>query len=336
MKKVIGLFAAICSMIFLIPSFSGAAAPIVIKWGDAQPKTYAYWPAMQAFKAEVERKTGGKVDIQLYGDGILGNSGSLLESTLMGSIQMVSTSASSASSNVPELEACTLPMIWPSSKVFSDFTVSSVGQKMINLFEKKGLKCLTWCFGGWVGVQNSKREVRTPADLKGLKIRVLQNPIMIDTMNAMGGMGVSMGSTEVYSAAQQGVIDGATTSPQLLYALKLHEVCKYYTPLNVHISPVMTIINLKFWNSLPPDIQQAMKEAANTWKKVVEDYHFDATKETSDQRIMEMYKKSGVKITEPDVNAFRNVTKPVVTKYREKLGPELVDPILKFVNYEGK
>jgi len=313
---------------------STSAAPIVIKWGDSTPKSFSYWPAMQAFKNEVEQKTGGKVEFQLFGDGVLGDQKTLTESTIMGSIQMSCLPSLVTQNIVPEHQVLALPFLWRSGQIFKDFLFSSEGKRLGDLFEKHGLKLITWSYMGPTGVQNSKREIRTPADLKGLKIRVLPNPVMVDTFNAIGCMAVAMGTAEIYSALQQGVIDGIASAPQFLYSMKIYELAKFYTHLNIQSAAAVVVINLKFWNSLSPDIQKAFMEASGTWNKVQEAYFLDSSKETSEERIMELFKKQGIKITEPDIEAFRKVTIPVVQKYREKIGPESVDRVLKFAGYK--
>ncbi len=311
-----------------------SAAPIVIKWGDSTPKSFSYWPAMEAFKKEVEQKTGGKVELQLFGDGVLGDQKTLLESTAMNAIQMSCLPTLVAQNLVPEIQVLDLPFIWRDSKMFSNFLVSSEGKRLADFFEKHGLKLVAWSYMGATGVQNKKLEIKTPADFKGLKIRTLQNPIMLDTFNALGAMVVSMGTAEIYSALQQGVIDGIASAPQFLDAMKIYELAKYYTPLDIQYGAAVTIINLKFWNGLPKDVQQAFTEAAPTWAKIQESYCTDSSKPTSDERILQLYQKNGVKITEPDRDAFRKVTTPVVRKYREKIGPAMVDPVLKFTGYQ--
>jgi len=334
MKKSVKILAiAIC---LALMSGQVSAAPILIKWGDATPKSFSYWPATVAFKDEVEKKTNKKVEFQLFGDGVLGDQKALIESTTMGAIQMVSLSSSVLNTLAPEYQAFALPFIWPSADYLSRFLDSEGGIYLSKLLEKRGLKVIAWGYVGYLGIQNSKREVKNPEDLKGLKIRVQQNPLMVDTINAMGGMGVAMGSGELYSALQQGVIDGISTTPQMLHSMKIYEVAKFYTPVRMHSSAGTLLANLKFWESLSPDIQKACVESSKTWRKVFEDYYLDPSQETSDQNILNVYKKTGVKITEPDTEAFKRVTVPVVRKYSEKIGPEFVDKVLKFTGYSMK
>ena len=332
MQKAVVILTVVFCMAFMSTGLS--AAPIVVKWGDAAPKSFSYWPAMQAFKAEAEKKLPGKVEMQLFGDGVLGDQKTVLEQTTMGAIQICTVPSLITTNIVPEHQVLDLPFVFPSARAFADFLVSSEGKRLGALFEKHGLKLLAWSGMNGTDMQNSKREVRTPADLKGLKIRSLPNPLMLDTLQAMGAMSVAMGSAEVYSAVQQGVIDGVYTAPQFLNGMKIYEVAKYYTPLNAHYAAGVTVINLKFWNTLPPDVQKVFMEASETWNKVQEAYYLDGSKETSNQQVLDSFKKKGVKVTDPDLNAFKKSTIPVVKKYREKIGPDSVDRVLKFVGYK--
>jgi tripartite ATP-independent transporter DctP family solute receptor len=325
---------AICVFCMTFISNGVSAAPIVVKWGDAAPKSFSYWPAMQAFKAEVDKKLPGRVDLQLFSDGVLGDQKAVLEQTTMGAIQICTEPSLVTTNIVPEHQVLDLPFIFSSQRMFSDFLVSAEGKRLGSLFEKHGLKLLAWSGMNGTDVQNSKREIRTPADMKGLKIRSLPNPLMLDTIQAMGGMGVAMGSAEVYSAVQQGVIDGVYTAPQFLNAMKIYEVAKFYTPLDAHFAAGVTVINLKFWNTLPADVQKVFMEASETWNKVQEAYYMDASKETSNKQMIDGFKKKGIKVTEPDIAAFKKSTIPVVKKYRDKIGPEYVDRVLKFVGYK--
>ncbi len=331
--KAKSVFLSALAYVFLATGVS--AAPIQIKWGDALPKSFSYWPAMVAYKEAVEQKLPkGRIDFQLFGDGVLGDQKTLIESATMGAIQMFSTTTSAIQNIASEFQVFALPFIWPNPQVLSRFLVSEEGVYLLRIIEKRGLKVVSWSYQGYVGIQNNRREVRTPEDLKGLKIRVQQNPLMVDTMNAMGAMGVAMGSGELYSALQQNVINGISTTPQLLYSMKIQEVAKFYTPVMMHSSAGMLLANLKFWNSLPADIQKVMTDCGDVWGKANADYCLDDSKETSDRNILKLYQKAGVKVTEPDTEAFKKRTIPVVKKYREKINPEYVDKVLKRIGYK--
>jgi tripartite ATP-independent transporter DctP family solute receptor len=337
MKKVVLILMGVLGIIFL--SNSSFAQTIICKIGDSTPKTYSYAPAFAIFEKEVEEKTGQKVDVQYFGDGVLGDQKTITESCLMGAIQMVVIPSTISQNFVAEHRLFTLPFLWPNYEILRRYLDSKEGKDFGDLWRRNGLKFLAYGHIGWIGIQNSKREVKTPPDLKGLKIRTMPDSVLVDTMNALGAMGVSMGIPELYSAVQQGVLDGVSTSAQFLYSLKIHEVAKYYIHLKVQTSPAIVLINLKFWNSLSPDIQKVFLEASKNWEKNNDAYYVDNSKKTSDDNIMGFFKELGVKIYDPskaETEPFRKLTIPVFNKYRNQIGPALVDKVAKFTGYKAE
>lgn len=334
MKKQLIIMALMFFIFLAFMSTTIAAGPIVVKVGDATPKSFSFYPASMAFKKDVEQKIGGRVDIQYYGDGVLGDQKTLMESVVMGAVHMATIPSMVAQNMVPELKVLSLPFVWPNYEVTRGFIDGKEGKQLGDLWERRGVKTIAWGLSMSIGIMNKKREVKRPEDLKGLKIRVMQDPIFVDSMNAMGGMSVAMGLSELYFALEQGVLDGISTGPQFLTSMKIHEIAKFYTPVNMHATPLMFIMNLNFWKSLPTDIQKAFMEASKTWSKVNDDYYRDSSLKTSDGYTLKAFKEHGVTITEPDIEAFKKVTIPVVEKYRKEIGPELVDKILKVTNYK--
>ena len=170
--------------------------------------------------------------------------------------------------------------------------------------------------------------------MKGLKIRTMPDPIMVETINAMGGMGVSMGLGELYSALQQGVLDGISTSSQLLTSLKIYEVAKFYAPMNMHYTPAQILVNVKFWNTLSAEHQKVIQESMKKWEKGNDAYFLDPAKQTSNDFIFSVMKGKGVEITPVDTAPFKKMTASVVKKYRTQIGADYVDQVLKFTGYK--
>jgi TRAP-type C4-dicarboxylate transport system substrate-binding protein len=194
---------------------------------------------------------------------------------------------------------------------------------------------LGYAHTGWLGVMNSKHEIRNQDDFKGLKIRTMPDSVLVDSISALGCMGIAMGPGELYSAVQQGVIDGVSTAPQFLNVLKLQELCKYYTDLKLHATPAIFFLNMKFFNSLAPDIQKAFLEAGKNFEKNSDAYYTDDSKATSDKNILNsVFAKAGVKNYNPTAAeraGYKELTRPVFMKYREQVGPELVDSVVDFL-----
>jgi TRAP-type C4-dicarboxylate transport system substrate-binding protein len=333
MKKIIMLLVAFfCSLALFSTGF---AEPIVCKIADPTPKTFSYYQALLTFEKEVEAATGGKVDVQIFGDGVLGRHQTTTESTMMGSIQGTVVTSAWTQNLVKEHKLFTLPFLWPNYKGYRAWLDSEEGDRVGNLLEAKGLKFLGYAHTGWLGVMNSKREIRTEDDFKGLKIRTMPDSVLVDSISSLGCMGIAMGPGELYSAVQQGVIDGVSTAPQFLNVLKLQELSKYYTDLKLHASPATFIVNLKFFNSLSPDIQKAFIEAGKNFEKNSDAYYTDDSNATSDNNILNsVFAKAGVKNYYPtaaEKASYKELTRPVFMKYREQVGPELVDSVVEFL-----
>ena len=332
MKKIFMVLTVFfCVMLMASQGF----AAIVVKIADPTPKAYSYYQALLILEKEVEKKTGGKVDVQIFGDGVLGRHNTTTESTIMGSIQGTVVPSTWTQNLVKQHRLFTLPFLWPNYKGYRAWLDSSEGQRVGEMLEAKGLKFLGYAHTGWIGVMSSKKELRTEEDFKGLKIRTMPDSVLVDSISALGAMGVAMGPGELYSAVQQGVLDGVSTTPQFLSVLKLQELCKFYTDLKMHGTPALLFLNMKFFKGLSPDIQKAFLEAGKTFGKNSDAYYTDDTRKTSDNNILDkVYKQAGVKVylpTDEDRAGYRKLARPVFDKYREQIGSQLVDSVVNFL-----
>jgi TRAP-type C4-dicarboxylate transport system substrate-binding protein len=229
---------------------------------------------------------------------------------------------------VPEHGIFGLPFVWIKHEDFLNFLQGPIAAELGKKMEPHGLKVLVFADGGSLAVLNSKRPVRTPEDMKGLKLRVMQDPMQVDMIKAMGGIPVPMGTPEVYSAIQQGQIDGNATSVQLLWGLKNHEVAKQLTVTGHGRASGVVIMNLKKWNSLNAEQQKALDDGAKTFFKVDAEYYTTAAA-TATPRVVSQMSGTGVTVSEPDIAAFRKATLPVVQSFKARVKSPLVDQALK-------
>ena len=310
----------------LLFAATAAVAQTELKFADALPKTFAYFPAMEAFKAAADK--GGKVKIELFPAGVLGDQKALMEATKVGSVDISVVASQVSQQLVPEHGIFGLPFVWLKLDDYVNFLQGPIAGELGTKMEPHGLKVLTFANGGGLAVMNSKRPVRTPDDMKGLKLRVMQDPMQVDMIKAMGGIPVPMGTTEVYSAIQQGQIDGNATGPQLLWALKNHEVAKYLSFTNHGRAAAVVVMNLKKWNALFADQKRALDEGSKAFFKADLDY-FTTNPNTADDKVVGFMANSGVVVTEPDIAAFRKVTLPVVQAFKNRVKSPLVDRALK-------
>src|SRR3954465_9608897 len=292
-----------------------------LKFADALPKTFAYYPAMEAFKAVTDKS--GKVNVELFGAGVLGDQKAIMEATKVGSIDISVVASQVSQQFVPEHGIFGLPFVWLTLDDYVKFLQGPISAELGKKMEPHGLKVLTFANGGGLAVLNSKRPVKTPDDMKGLKLRVMQDPMQVDMIKAMGGIPVPMGTPEVYSAIQQGQIDGNATSVQLLWGLKNHEVAKQLSVTNHGRAAAVVVMNLRKWNSLGAEQKKALDEGSKAFFKVDAEY-YTTNSATATPAVVSKMKDSGVTVTEPDIAAFRKATLPVVQAFKTRVKSPLV------------
>jgi TRAP-type C4-dicarboxylate transport system substrate-binding protein len=231
---------------------------------------------------------------------------------------------------VPEHGVFGLPFVWIKHEDYLKFLQGPIVAELGKKLEPHGLKALTFADGGSLAVLNSKRAVRSPEDMKGLKLRVMQDPMQVDMIRAMGGIPVPMGTSasEIYTAIQQGQIDGNATSPQLLWAMKNHEVAKYFSFTNHGRAAGVVVMNLKKWNSLTSEQKQSVEAGAREFFRADVEY-YTGNSASSTGRVIDAMAGTGVTVSEPDIAAFRKVTAPVIQSFRARVKSPLVDQALK-------
>jgi TRAP-type transport system periplasmic protein len=326
---------AVAGLVFLLAAAligaTGAVAQTELKFADALPKTFSYYPAMVAFKETVDKS--GKLTIRLFPEGVLGDQKALMEATKVGSVDIAVIASQVSQQLVPEHGIFGLPFVWLKHEDYLRFLQGPIAAELGKKMEPHGLKVIVFADGGSLAVLNSKRPVRTPEDMKGLKLRVMQDPMQVDMIKAMGGIPVPMGTPEVYSAIQQGQIDGNATSVQLLWALKNHEVAKQLSVTNHGRAAGVVIMNLKKWNSLDADQKRALEEGAKTFFNVDAEY-YTTSASTASPRVVTQMAGSGVVVSDPDIAAFRKATLPVVLAFKNRVKSPLVDQALKEAGVE--
>jgi TRAP-type transport system periplasmic protein len=305
---------------------NSAAAQTELKFADALPKTFSYYPAAVAFKEAVDKT--GKLTIKLFPEGVLGDQKALMEATKVGSIDIAVIASQVSQQLVPEHGIFGLPFVWIKHDDYLQFLQGPIAAQLGKKMEPHGLKVLVFADGGSLAVLNSKRPVKTPDDMKGLKLRVMQDPMQVDMIKAMGGIPVPMGTPEVYSAIQQGQIDGNATSVQLLYGLKNQEVAKQLSVTNHGRASGVVIMNLKKWSSLGAEQKKALEEGSKAFFKTDAEY-YTTNSNTATPAVVSKMQSSGVTVTEPDIAAFRKVTLPVVQAFKARVKSPLVDRALK-------
>ncbi|MFA6506302.1 MAG: DctP family TRAP transporter solute-binding subunit, partial [Treponemataceae bacterium] len=211
-----------------------AAPAKIIKISNGLNEQHPLLLSQYEFKKIIESRLPGKYDIQVYANSQLGDDVRATEAVRMGTLEMVATTASPVTGLVPELNVFDLPFIITSEKGADAIFDGPVGAKFSALLEAKGFKNLCFMENGFRQLTNSAREVKTPADLKGMKVRTMQNPLHLAAWKALGANPTPMAFSEVFTAMQQKTIDGQENPIPTIYLQKFNEVQKYAT-LSGHI-----------------------------------------------------------------------------------------------------
>jgi tripartite ATP-independent transporter DctP family solute receptor len=243
---------------------------------------------------------------------VLGGEKEMIEQTQVGAIQLLRTSLGPVGPVVPEVNVFNMPFVFRNPAHMRAVIDGPIGQEMLDKISASParLVALAWMDGGSRSLY-TKKPVRKPEDLKGQKIRMMGNPLFVDTMNAMGGNGISMGHTEVFGALQTGVIDGAENNPPTLFTSNQYTAgIKYYTQTHHLIIPEIFVMSKVTWDKMTPAEQALVKKFAREaqleqralWDKSVAEYSAKL-------------KAAGIEWIEVDKKPFYDATAPVRAKY---------------------
>lgn len=292
------------------------------------------------FAEAVKKATEGRINIKPYYSGQLFAGKQTNEFLLMkqGVIDFALGSTINWSTTIKELNLFSLPFFFPDYKALDAVEHGETGKRLIKIIEDKGVIVLGWGENGYRDLTNSKRPVKKPEDLEGLKIRVVGSPIFIDTFKAMGANPVSMNWGEALSSFQQGTVDGQENPVvSVIIPNKLWQVHKYMTVWGYAIDPLILGMSKEVWDSLPLKDKEAIKKAAEEtvrWQKKGAREGLEGT-----MTALEHLKKNGMEVTvlSPEQSrAFIQKTKPVYEKWEKEIGPDLVKLAEKEVQQAGK
>lgn len=331
-KKVLVILTVVIALGLILTGCGGGdkkaapakqAAKKVLKLSSVLPDSHPTHKAMVFFADKVKEKTKGSVEVQVFPSSQLGEQRDALEGMKMGTLDMAMTNCGPLGQFVPSIDVLNLPFMFKNPQHQAKVLDGPPGQQLIADINKAGFVFLFWADAGSRSVINNKRPVNSPDDLKGLKIRVMNSKLMVDTLNAMGAIATPMGQGEVYSALQQGVLDGWENNPTTLYTLKLYEVSKYYSWTRHFSTPDVILMSRKVFDKLTPEEQKAMVEAGKEASVKGRELWAAAEK----QHIDELVKKGVIFNDVKDIQPFVARVKPVWKAYTDKFGTKLIDDI---------
>ncbi len=296
----------------LIGSISATAVAQELKAADVHPEGYPTVVAVQNMGKKLEAATNGRIKLKMFPNMALGDEKSMIEQTQAGGIDILRTSLGPMGPVVPEVNVFNMPFVFRNAAHMRAVIDGPIGDEILKKISDSSVNLvgLAWMDGGTRNLY-SKKAVRKPADLGGQKIRMMGNPLFVDTMNAMGGSGVSMGMAELFSSMQTGVVDGAENNEPTYVTQNHFTVAKFYNRTAHLIIPEVLVFSKAKFNKLSAEDQALVKKLAREAQL--------EQRKLWDEKVADSLgkmKAAGVTVVEDvDQPAFFKATQPVRDKY---------------------
>jgi tripartite ATP-independent transporter DctP family solute receptor len=324
-RRLVALVLAFSVAALLAPA--AAQQKIVLKFAHHAPVTFPYQDGALKFKEIAERLSGGKLEVQVFGGAQLGGERDLLEGIKLGTLHMC-IGAGGLANFAPAYNIVQLPFLIKNQEHMVKIAEGPAGKLLAQRIEEQGgYKVLGYFSTGDSGIQTVRGPVRTPADLKGVKIRVMENPALIESMRALGANPTPLPFPELYTSMKQGVVEGATIDYTALWTTKVYEAVKYVTEPGFHFlsEPRPILISAKFLSSQPADVQQWLAQAGA--ESAV--YERSLFKDRQGKAIEDLRAK-GLQFAKMDDRAFLEAMRPVWQKVAATYKAEdILDAIVK-------
>jgi TRAP-type transport system periplasmic protein len=320
------LAGAILQPLLEVPMADAQSNVIVLKYATSLGEQHSYYKGAVAMAEEAGRLSGGRLQIKIFPNAQLGTDRDMIEGMQLGSIDLASPSTGAMGAVLPVATFLDLPYIFNDLKHVYRVLDGPFSKELYKLFDGVGFHPLGWWEIGFRNLTNNVRPVRTPADVKGLKLRTLPSAIHQRAWSLAGAQPVAMDWTEVYNALNTGVVDGQESPFHFILLDKMYEVQKHLSVTRHIYGAAPTSVSDKTWNKLPPDLQAALKEAV-VRSAVVQRKLASGNEEAELQKL----KSFGMNIiTEPDREAFQKAMQPAWKLYSDRFGKQgqaLIDAI---------
>ncbi len=315
-KLVIGLSLAVGFV-------ATAAAQTTMKINIAIAQNSHQGVAIDTFAKEVEARTGGRYKIQAFYSGSLGGERESIEAVQLGTQELTFSSTGPVPNFVPEAKILDIPFLFRDKAHARAVLDGPIGQEMLTKFDSKGFKALAWAENGIRNMTNNKRAINTPDDLKGLKLRTMENPVHVAAYKGLGIVTTPMAMTEVFTALQQGTVDGQENPLSVIMAAKFDQVQKHVSLTGHVYSPGIFLMNKGSFDKLSAADKQAFLDAAKEGTKANR-----ARVDADDAMGVSYLRGKGMTVTENvDKAKFVATLAPVYAEFEKQFGKANIDKI---------
>jgi tripartite ATP-independent transporter DctP family solute receptor len=304
---------------------TSAGEPILIRFGGGAAPSHPISQGQIAFKKQVEELSGGRIKAEVYHANQLGGMVQMMEMVKTGTLTMSHAGIPFCSRLAPKMELLSLPFLLAKRERALALVDGPVGTEMGEEMEKAGIRIIGWFELGFRHLTNSKREVQSPADMKGLKIRVQGNPLEMRAFQALGALPTTLDWNELYSGLQQGVVDGQENPYSLIDVAKFYETQKYLTDTGHTFDFAVVLMNKKFFEALPRDLQGVVLEAGKRATALQRQLTDEAN--TASAKLLEG-KMRITHLTDKRREDFFNAMQPAYEYAQGKYGKEAVERLV--------
>lgn len=302
---------------------SASGDTLELQAGHALTEDSPYHMALTQWADEVYEQTEGRVKIEVFANSVLGNERDMIEALQMGTLDITLPNSAPLSNFTDTFKVFDLPFLFQDTEEAYKVIDSEIGDGMLESLSDIGVVGLSMWENGFRYIANNKKEVKTPEDLSGMKIRTMENPIHMASFKAWGADATAMAWGEVYTALQQKTIDGLENPVSPIYQNKLHEVAPYLTMTGHFYCPAPLLISQKTWDKISQEDQKVIKELSDKYKDTERKMCAEVEQEYKQKMLDE-----GVNIVEDvDKDLWRQAAEPVYEEYSQEVGPELIQQI---------
>lgn len=303
------------------------AQTIRLGWTTADSEVDPYAIAAHAFAEELEKRAPDAFDVEFFPNHQLGNDTEMLQSMQLGTLDAGVITGTQIGNIEPAFRLNDLPFLYANNEQAHRVLDGEVGQELLSRLASKGIIGLGFPEAGFRNAINNVRPIRTPEDLEGVKLRVQPADLFIASFRALGANPVPMAWSDVFTAVQQGTVDGLEIPLPVIYANKYPEVTEYLSLTRHAYNALGLLMSAQTFNGLSDAHQQVVREAAAA---AVERQR--ETVAANNDRVLEQIREAGMTVNEVDnVQAFRDRVAPVYDQFGESIGPDLVEQALQQV-----
>ena len=315
-------FNPIAAVLLSLALSAPVAAATVIKLGHIAEATNPYGMGADKFAEIVKQKSNGDIQVKVFPSSQLGTQKELIEGLIYGTVDMTLTGTAELGTFQPQMALFDMPFLFK-DRAHAYRALDSVGMEMAKPLEAKGIKLLGYMENGIRHMTNNVRPIKTPADMKGLKIRVMNNNVYVAMMKSLGASPTPMALAELYSAMQVGVVDGQENPSAHIFTKRFFEVQKYASLTGHAYAAEPVLISMATWKKLTPAQQTIVQESANeaiAWQRKMS--------ETEDSEFWDKIKKTGkMEVITVDRKPFMEATDTIYKDLAKTVGQQNIDKV---------